>query len=47
MTTQYVVDAQENIAFDKFHTLPDAWGTPSTGYGEPSTAGWPARTISG
>ena len=46
VTTQYVADAQEKIAFDKFHVAGHL-GTPLTGCGALSTAGWPAQTISG
>ena len=45
VTTQYVPDAENKIAFDKFH-IAGTSGTPLTKCGEPSTAGCSARTTS-
>ena len=45
VTTQYVPDAENKIAFDKFH-IAGHLGTPLTKCREPSTAGCSARTTS-
>ena len=43
VTTQHVPDAENKIAFDKFH-IAGHLGMPLTKCGEPSTAGCSART---